>query len=300
MTMQSRTIGFKYEIARRQFGLQAAIAVCALALFLWTASLWVQSPSVFSGIVSSPSCSTVRTSRKALPARVLLPVASLLQTPELPNGCEATSLAMLLQSYGLDADKISLAYDYIPRQDFTYTFWYTFGPNPERFYAGDPSSEGFYCFAGTLAKGANAFLQQANSDLRAVDITGCSSEQLRATLAQGRPVVVWATIGMEPSRLTETFTWYFYENGQRYHPYSNLHCLLLYGYDNEYYYLMDPLTGVRATPRIQFEARWSEMGQRALVLSDSMDRPPYRSWADSRNETVSHFTLPGRQNIFLE
>ena len=49
-----------------------------------------------------------------LPEAVLLDVPVVYQWPEMPNGCEATALTMLLQYYGFAADKLSVAYDYIP------------------------------------------------------------------------------------------------------------------------------------------------------------------------------------------
>ena len=46
-----------------------------------------------------------------------LPVPLILQNPELPNGCEITSLCMLLRYLGFDADKCLLADNYLPRTE---------------------------------------------------------------------------------------------------------------------------------------------------------------------------------------
>lgn len=289
----------RYQMAHwlqpSRLGMHLAAALCAGAMVLCAAAAWSADPPALSvQAQAGPAVSQLKP-KKPLPASVQLPVQSIYQWPELPNGCEATSLAMLLQCYGFSADKQTLAYDYIPRQEFARTLFDTYGPDPEQAYAGDPADDGFYCFAGALQAGANAYLAQAGSDLRAVDITGCTAKDLRATLAQGRPVVVWATIEMEEPRLTESFTWLLSGSGETYHPYANLHCLLLYGYDEEFYYLMDPLTGARQVPRLLFEARWSAMGCRALVLDGSMDRAPYRTWEDScRKEDLQRLLLPGQ------
>ena len=90
-----------------------------------------------------------------LPEAVLLDVPVVYQWPEMPNGCEATALTMLLQYYGFAADKLSVAYDYIPRSDFTYTWFSTYGPDPASAYAGDPALFGFYCLAPAVAEGAS-------------------------------------------------------------------------------------------------------------------------------------------------
>ncbi|MTQ81961.1 C39 family peptidase [Ruthenibacterium lactatiformans] len=70
---------------------------------------------------------------------VQLPVRTVLQNPELPNGCEAASLAALLNYKGVPADKLDLAYGYIPRGDIEETTDGRTGPDPELAYAGDPA-----------------------------------------------------------------------------------------------------------------------------------------------------------------
>ena len=146
-----------------------------------------------------------------LPEAVLLDVPVVYQWPEMPNGCEATALTMLLQYYGFAADKLSVAYDYIPRSDFTYTWFSTYGPDPASAYAGDPALFGFYCLAPAVAEGANRYLAEQDSTLRAVDISGADGYVLRRSIAQGRPVVVWATIGFEPVVYSD-YSWRLYSD----------------------------------------------------------------------------------------
>ena len=55
-----------------------------------------------------------------------------LQEPQLPNGCEVTSLAMVLGWAGYPVDKLELYEGYLPRQDFTETpEGWKLGGNPE-------------------------------------------------------------------------------------------------------------------------------------------------------------------------
>lgn len=49
------------------------------------------------------------------------PVELILQNPELPNGCEVTSLAMLLTSAGFPVDHVKLYQQYLPTKEFTYS-----------------------------------------------------------------------------------------------------------------------------------------------------------------------------------
>lgn len=66
---------------------------------------------------------------------ILLPVPQVLQNPELPNGCEITSLCEVLRYWGFAADKCDLADHYLPRS----ARWY--GADPDRVYMGDPHKD---------------------------------------------------------------------------------------------------------------------------------------------------------------
>lgn len=56
------------------------------------------------------------------------------------------------------------------------------------------------------------------------------------------------------------------ETGEVYIPYSNLHCMLLYGYDEDYYYLCDPLYGYQMVEKARFSSIYEQMGRRAMTL----------------------------------
>lgn len=200
-----------------------------------------------------------------LPDAVLLDVPTVYQWPEMPNGCEATALTMLLQYYGLPADKLEIAYTYIPRSDFTFTWFATYGPDPEYAYAGDPALFGFYCLAPAVVQGANTYLAEQESTLCARNMSGADTYVLQRLLAQGQPVVFWATIDFAPVEYSD-YTWKLYSNGSDYHPYRNLHCLVLCGYDADCFYVMDPLTGLQAIERDTFMLRYDAMERRAVAL----------------------------------
>ena len=46
---------------------------------------------------------------KILKRKILLDVPTILQKPELPRGCEVTSLAMMLNYAGIEVNKMELA-----------------------------------------------------------------------------------------------------------------------------------------------------------------------------------------------
>lgn len=202
-----------------------------------------------------------------------VPAVLLYQLPEMANGCEATSLTMLLQSYGFAADKLQIAYEYVPREEFYEQDGEVYGPAPDDAYAGDPVAYGYYCFAQPLCQAADAFLRDAGETLRAQDLTGISTVGLEQVLCDGRPVVVWGTLLFETPQYSTTYSWRLPETGEVYIPYSNLHCMLLYGYDEDYYYLCDPLYGYQMVEKARFSAIYEQMGRRAMTLDGPVAIP---------------------------
>lgn len=195
-----------------------------------------------------------------------LPVPEVLQMPQLPNGCEATSLAALLHYRGFPANKLDLAYGYIPREDFTKSRYGSVGPDPEHAYAGDPASDnGYYCFAAPLAQGANRYLHEMGSSLHAFNVTGVTEEGLEQYIRGGDPVVVWVTLDLSEPYVRGS-KWIIGNTGQVYMPYSNLHCVVLMGWGRDTCTLMDPLQGICTVDRQAFLNSFEQMGRRAMVV----------------------------------
>lgn len=193
-----------------------------------------------------------------------LSVPEVLQLPQLPNGCEVTSLTALLQYRGLPANKLDLAYGYVPREDFTQSRYGSIGPDPELAYAGDPAADsGFYCFAAPLAQGANQYLLEMGSSMHAFDVTGVTAEGLEQYIRGGDPVVVWVTLDLSRPR-TGNAAWIVGDTV--YKPYVNLHCVVLIGWGPNICTLMDPLVGIRTVDQQTFLRCFKQMGSRALVI----------------------------------
>lgn len=197
----------------------------------------------------------------------MLTVQTVFQQPSLPNGCEAASLATLLEYSGCSVDLVALGVDYLPRQSFTYNGLNRYGPDPETAYAGNPasSSDGWYCFEGPVIEAANAWLRDQGSGLRAESETGADMARLEQLLRQGTPVAVWFTQDYEQPRFNSSFTWTL-PNGRTYTPYANLHCVVLTGMDETRCYLADPMQGDTFLERDRFESIYTAMGSRAVVL----------------------------------
>lgn len=195
-----------------------------------------------------------------------IPVEPVLQNPELPNGCEAASLTEVLNYFGFDADKMDIAYGYIPRVDFVEDESGRTGPDPETAYPGDPAtSRGFYCFARPVCEGANAFLEEQGSELRAYDITGVTQAGLQNYLDQGDPVIVWVTLDFSAPYKGD-FTWTNPATGLVIEPYMNLHCVVLTGMGENLCVLADPLRGTCHVDKEDFLRSFAEVGSRAVVI----------------------------------
>ena len=195
-----------------------------------------------------------------------LDVDPVLQNPQLPNGCEAASLAAVLNSLGVQVDKMDLAYAYIPRVDFSGEDDARVGANPETAYPGDPATScGFYCFAAPVSEGANKLLAERGSELHAVDTTGVTESGLRWYLDQGDAVIVWTTLDFSAPR-TGSFIWTDGATGETIIPFINLHCIVLTGMGERACIVVDPLEGTRRVDKAEFLNSFTEVGSRAVVI----------------------------------
>ncbi len=190
----------------------------------------------------------------------------LLQKPELPNGCEITSLTMLLQWAGVRADKTDLAENWLPREPFGGTEGQTTGPDPEKAYAGNPAREdGWYCFEGPILDAANGYLEVNRINWQAVSLTDISRRKLNRMVRDGVPMAVWVTLDYGEPTLSQDFSWYL-PDGSLYQPYRNLHCVVLAGTVRDQYRIADPLSGWKNVSQDEFWEAFSALGSRALAL----------------------------------
>ena len=191
----------------------------------------------------------------------------LLQTPELPTGCEITALTMLLRYYGLPAEKITMAEIYLPKTSFRLKKdkdGNSYGPDIDRYFVGDPFAEtGIVCGPGAIARAANRYLQDSGSPLRASGRSGVSCEELYRLVSEDKPVVVWVTICMEDRWETQGWTT---KNGNEVVWSQNDHAAVLMGFTETTVTVSDPISGRREHDKTQFERVFSSRGQSCVVL----------------------------------
>lgn len=190
---------------------------------------------------------------------VVLNVPQILQNPELPTGCEATSLTIALQSFGCDVDKTTIARDYLPYSD-----------NCAVGFAGDPfSPNGAGIFPSGLSKAAEKYIKKNNLPMAAINTTGTTLTNLYKLVQAGYPVLVWTTMFMASPTVTDTT---YTDGSYTYQWYSDEHCVVLYGYDQDtnQVYISDPLVGLVARDASAFESIFDTIGQYSMVLSDGV------------------------------
>ena len=197
---------------------------------------------------------------------ILIEVPYLSQQNGYPTGCECASTAMLLQFWGYSYTIDDLITQFLPMEELTVNSeGQLTGPSPSEAFIGNPYSEtGYGCYAPVIYD----ILEKATEWYHEVkDLTGMTLDQIcHEYLDQGIPVLCWATINMNPSYAG---TSWILENGEGWFSWkSGEHCLVLVGYDDNYYYFNDPYSAEQVVrwERQLAQIRYEEMGSQALVI----------------------------------
>lgn len=195
----------------------------------------------------------------SIPSSAQLDLQVIYQLPELPTGCEATSLAMALQYLGFSADKTDIAENYLIYN----------AENMALGYLGNPfQDDGVGIFPPGLVRTANNFIRD-NSDTQnyfAYDVSNKSLEQLFSYVANGKPVLLWLTVDMESPLIDEGGGVF---NDKFYQWYANEHCVVMVGYnlEEETVKIYDPLLGEVDLPIDEVREIYSLCGFYAMTIT---------------------------------
>jgi len=194
-----------------------------------------------------------------------LKVPVVLQNPELPNGCEITSLTAILNYYGIKIDKMKVN-DYLPKSKVYTSNGVMYGPDPNKAYAGDPKNKdgGYYVYAPPLVEVANQILAENNADFRAMDITKATKEELINYVKSGVPVLTLVTIDWK--KPTTLGYWIIDGTKNKHNIYKNLHAVVMTGYENGKVTIMNPLKGIEKIDEKTFFRSYEQLGSHALVV----------------------------------
>lgn len=198
---------------------------------------------------------------------VYIDMENILQLPELPVGCEITALTILLRYYGFDAEKTDLARNYLPLGgNAQYIDGVLHKDSFFDYFIGDPFSRGYGCFSNAIEKAANNYISDNGGGYNVYNISGAHPDLLYDYLAQGIPVICWATDGMIEPEYYET--WYDNSTGERLDWYINEHCFVLAGFnmDADIVTLNDPMKGIIDYNINKFETRYRQMNSQAIII----------------------------------
>jgi glucan-binding YG repeat protein len=185
------------------------------------------------------------------------------QMPELPRGCEVTSLSMMLQDAGVKANKMTLASqvkkDPTPYRNVNGQIY--FG-NPYTGFVGDMysfSKPGLGVYHGPIYELAEKYLPN-----RMIDFTGSPFEEIYQYLNNGKSV--WVINNTLFDTVPSQY-WYVWNTpkGKISITYKE-HSVLVTGYDGKYIYFNDPLAVVknRKVAISAFKRGWEQMSRQAI------------------------------------
>lgn len=198
--------------------------------------------------------------------KVQLNVEMLYQGYRYPNGCESVSTVMALRHLGIDITIGDFIENHLPMAPLPrYAGNARYAENPTYFFIGDPRlSSGYYCFAPAIGMAVNSLIDDSyNCTVH----HGETLESLCKTyIDNGVPVILWATLWMTPGSFTGT-TWQIRATGETHCMYKNLHCVLLTGYDEWYYYINDPLIGPVSYEKGRVNTAYQSLGSQAVTVS---------------------------------
>lgn len=205
---------------------------------------------------------TEKQTENSSPKSTLIDAPLISQLPELKNGCEITSLAMMLNYAGIEVDKMTLAKKV--EKDTTPPTYDKNGNiiewgDPDEGFVGDITGDepGYSVDPEPLLGLINQYLPN-----KAMDLTGVSYDEIEKTLSNKIPIVVWVTCDFKnPSKNTQ-----WNSDGETVNATFSQHAVLLTGYDADNIYYNDPHSNTKnkKVSKANFIRIWQTMGKKAL------------------------------------
>lgn len=128
-----------------------------------------QSETVAVGLDSTQISAEVKKSNSATQ---LTDFVIIEQYPELPTGCEITAMTMVLNYYGYNVDKVTMALDYMPKiqaEFYRSEDGRLMGPDLENFFVGDQRKRrDISAEPEQSSRRPTAYLTDVGSDMTAV------------------------------------------------------------------------------------------------------------------------------------
>lgn len=172
--------------------------------------------------------------------RVILDVPYINQRERYPTGCESVSTVMALNYLGINITVDDFIDNYLNMGTLPTDKGNgeKIGCDPWKAFPGSPYSiYGYGCFAPVIVNALDKFIDKNKYDIK--ELYDVSIEELCSKYIDNNiPVIFWATSDMKPTRAGNT--WIVEDTGKRINWVAPMHCLLLVGYDKDFYYFNDP------------------------------------------------------------
>ncbi|MFP5112326.1 C39 family peptidase [Bacillaceae bacterium C204] len=185
-----------------------------------------------------------------------VPLINQMDAPRLYNGCEITSLAMILNYHGVKVTKNELA-----KQVKTVPLTYSNGQkgNPNAGFVGDMANgPGLGVYNGPVFEVAQKYVGD-----RAVNLTNHSFDDVLEEVGQGLPVWIITTSSFAPVSVFQTWNT---PQGKIDITFSE-HSVVITGYDANYIYINNPYGEKnQKLNRASFIKAWEQMGKQAIVI----------------------------------
>lgn len=192
------------------------------------------------------------------------------QLRDYPNGCESCSTVMALQHVGIDIDTETFIENYLDMSPLPYVNkdGVYVGASPWEYFLGDPRlSTGLCCYAPAIVNALEKFVDPEEYTVTLHN--GVPLEDLcRDYISKGVPIIFWGTMYMkEPYLMDWTWTIDGSETGEKFTWVAPMHCLLLVGYDEAFYYFNDPVAGKGvAYKKAACEAAYKGLYEQAVTV----------------------------------
>ncbi|MFL6561528.1 MAG: C39 family peptidase [Bacillus sp. (in: firmicutes)] len=193
-----------------------------------------------------------------LPDSILLdvPLINQMDQPMLYNGCEVTSLAMILNYHGVKVTKNELA-----QKIKTVPLNYGDGKkgNPNAGFVGDMAhGPGLGVYNGPILDLTKQYVGE-----KAVNLTNGSFDDVLEKVGQGLPVWIITTSSFAPVSVFQTWNT---PQGKIDITFSE-HSVVITGYDEKYIYINNPYGEKnQKLNRANFIKAWEQMGKQAIVI----------------------------------
>ncbi|MBI0576917.1 C39 family peptidase [Neobacillus cucumis] len=256
-------IGSKYKLKQLKAVLPFKVSSKEFLIEVKTANSDIrQTNRVFSYIKKYKYLSNGRFDVK----KVYIPVKSLRQKPQLPNGCEITSLTAVLNYYHYNVSKTKMSDQYLPKKPFYFKKGKRYGPDPYKYFAGNPRSRhGFFSYSPPIVKAANSYMKKVKGTYIAKDLRGRKKDVVLDQLDKGVPVVIWVTLDLSKPKIK--YGWYLSGTKKYFRAPVNLHAVVLNGYDDKYVYIMNPLKGHVKYDSKKFFSSYKALGSHAMMVA---------------------------------